>query len=72
VAVAAGYKTLLYFVVTFVVLVAERVLDAYRGESGLGAALAEVWTNRNREVILAKSMGVRTGVLWRAMWKRAR
>ena len=63
VAVAAGYKTLLYFVVTFVVLLAERVFDAYREQHGFGAALTEVWTHRDREVILAKSMCVGLALL---------
>src|SRR5262245_11275149 len=63
VALAAAYKTLLYFLVTFLVFLAERVFDAYREQSGFGAALTEVWTDRNRAVILAKSMCVGLALL---------
>jgi hypothetical protein len=56
VAVAAAYKSLLYFAATFGVLFAEKVFHAYREHDGLGTAVVAVWTNRNREVILVKSL----------------
>ena len=56
VAVAAAYKSLLYFAATFGVLLAEKIFHAYREHDALGAAIVAVWTNRNRDVILVKSL----------------
>ena len=56
VAVAAAYKSLLYFAATFVVLLAEKVFHAYREHDALGTAVVAVWTHRSREVILVKSL----------------
>jgi hypothetical protein len=52
----AAYKSLLYFAATFGVLFAEKVLRAYREHDALGTAFIAVWTQRDREVILMKSL----------------
>src|SRR5215207_7410660 len=52
--VAALYTTLVYTVVTFVVLFLEKVFHAYRESGLLGEAALEVWEHRNRNPILAK------------------
>jgi hypothetical protein len=56
VAVAAAYKSVLYFAATFGVLFAEKLVHAYREHDGLGSALVAVWIHRSRNVILFKSL----------------
>ncbi|HEU5197339.1 MAG TPA: hypothetical protein VFW70_21560 [Methylomirabilota bacterium] len=56
VALASAYKSALYFLATFLVFVAEKLFHVYREQETFGAALAAVWTHRDRELILAKSM----------------
>jgi hypothetical protein len=53
-AVAVSYKTFIYGLVAFGVLFGEELFHAYRAQGALGAALAEVWVHRDRNVILAK------------------
>jgi hypothetical protein len=55
---AVSYKTLIYGVVAFGLLLAERLFHAYRASDGLGVAIAEVWAHRDRNVILAKAICV--------------
>jgi hypothetical protein len=53
-----SYKTLVYGVAAFAVLFAEETFQAYRAHGALGAALAELWAHRDRNVILAKAICV--------------
>ena len=50
---AVSYKTLVYGAVAFAVLLAEHLFHAWRAR-GLEIGLAEVWAERDRNVILAK------------------
>jgi hypothetical protein len=56
--VAALLKTLIYLGVTFLLLTGEKVFHAYRESGALGRALEDVWQNRDRNVILAKTICV--------------
>jgi hypothetical protein len=51
---AVAYKTLVYGTVAFGFLLAEKLFHAYRATGGLERAMTEVWTHRDRNVILAK------------------
>ena len=51
---AALYKTLIYSMVTALVLFGEKLFHAYRESGALTEAVMEVWANRNRNVMLAK------------------
>src|SRR5262245_66491834 len=53
-----AYKTLIYGVVAFGFLLAERLFHAYRAQAVLEGAIAEVWRERNRNVCLAKAICV--------------
>jgi hypothetical protein len=53
-AIAVSYKTLVYGVVAFAVLLAEHLFHGYRAHGQLRPALAEVWAHRDGNVILAK------------------
>jgi hypothetical protein len=52
--IAALYKTLIYIVVTALVLFGEKLFHAYRESGALTEAVMEVWAHRDRNVILAK------------------
>jgi hypothetical protein len=52
--VAVSYKTMVYGAVAFGVLLAEKLFHAYRAAGGFGSAVTEVWSQRDRNVILAK------------------
>ena len=56
VAIASGYKSVLYFAATFGVLLGEKVFHAYREHHALGTAIVEVWMHRSRGIILVKSI----------------
>lgn len=51
---AALYKTMVYALVTFVVLFLEKLFHAYRESGTLGQAVMELWAHRDRNVILGK------------------
>lgn len=51
---AVLYKTLVYGAAAFGVLFAEKLVHAYRASGELGGAMAAVWAQRDRNVILAK------------------
>lgn len=51
---AALYKSMVYALVTFVVLFLEKLFHAYRESGTVGQAVMEVWAHRDRNVILAK------------------
>ncbi len=55
---AALYKTLAYILVTFIVLYLEKLFHAYRESDALSEAISEVWANRNRNIIFAKTLCV--------------
>jgi len=55
---AVAYKTLIYGLVTFGLLIAERLFHAYRAEGALGGAFGALWRERNWNVILAKAICV--------------
>jgi ABC-type Fe3+-siderophore transport system permease subunit len=52
--VAVAYKTLIYSVIAFAVLIGEKLFEAYRKSSGLLEAIADVWAQEDRNVVLAK------------------
>ena len=52
----ALYKTAVYTVVTFLVLVAEKTFHAYRESGNLADSLGHVWQHRDRSVMLATVM----------------
>jgi len=56
--VAASYKTAVYILATFLLLMAEKVFEAYEESDGLGQALADIWAHRDRNLILAKVLCV--------------
>ncbi len=56
--VAVSYKTFIYGAVAFGVLFTERLFHAYGATGAPGAAIAEVWAHRDRNVILAKAICV--------------
>jgi len=51
---AVAYKTLIYSVIAFAVLLGERFVHAYRESGGLGEAIAHLWADQDRDVVLAK------------------
>jgi hypothetical protein len=55
---AALYKTLIYLIVTILLLGGEKVFHAYRESGALGSALVEAWEQRDRNVIFAKAICV--------------
>ena len=56
--IAACYKTLVYVFATFVVLLLEKVFETYRVSGGVIQAINDIWELRDRNVILAKVLGV--------------
>ncbi|MGH7333837.1 MAG: hypothetical protein ACREKS_14070 [Candidatus Rokuibacteriota bacterium] len=52
--IAVSYKTLIYGAVAFGVVFAEKLFHAYGATGELEAAMADVWTHRDRNVIFAK------------------
>ena len=56
--VAALYKTVIYILATFLLLVAEKVFEAYEESGGVVQAIADVWGHRDRNIILAKVLCV--------------
>jgi hypothetical protein len=50
---SAFYKTTVYTLVTFLVVVAEKTFHAYRESGNLGESLKHVWEHRDRNVMLA-------------------
>lgn len=55
---AALWRTLVYSLVAFLVLAAEKVFHAYRESGALGTAITEAWEARDRSLILAKVLCV--------------
>jgi hypothetical protein len=55
---AALYRALIYSVVAFLVLAAEKVFHAYRESGALGSAITEAWEARDRSLVLAKVLCV--------------
>jgi len=55
---AVAYKTLIYGMVAFGFLLAEGLFHAYRAQGAFEGAIAEVWRERNWNVILAKAICV--------------
>ena len=56
--VAALYKTAVYVFATFVLLLSEKVFEAYREIGGVVQAIADVWAHRDRNIIFAKVLCV--------------
>ncbi|MGR8932975.1 MAG: hypothetical protein ACU837_01130 [Gammaproteobacteria bacterium] len=54
VAVAALYKTLIYVLVTFLVLFLEKLFHVYREDAAFVAAVIDIWTHRDRNLMFAK------------------
>lgn len=50
---AALYKSMIYALVTFVVLFLEKLFHAYRASGTVGQAVMDIWAHRDRNVILA-------------------
>jgi hypothetical protein len=50
---AALYKSMVYALVTFVVLFLEKLFHAYRVSGTVGQAVMDIWAHRDRNVILA-------------------
>jgi hypothetical protein len=55
---AALYKTLIYILVTFIVLYLEKLFHAYRETGTLAQAISYVWEHKDRNLILAKVLCV--------------
>ena len=51
--IGVAYRTLVYTVVTFVVVVVEKVIHEVRAGEELAAAVTHVWEHRDRNVMLA-------------------
>ena len=52
--VAAMYKTLIYCLITFVVLLAEKLFHTYKETHTVNEAFVKVWAHHDRNVIFAK------------------
>jgi hypothetical protein len=55
---AALYKTLIYILVTFIVLYLEKLFHAYRETGTLTQAISYVWEHKDRNLIFAKVLCV--------------